>query len=469
MAVNFLGVGSGLDLQSMLTQLVQVASEPVVTRLGQEEVDVKNGISGIASLKSVMSDLEDAADALKESGLFSKKSASVTFSGDELFSVQADSGALETSYAISVEQLAQSSILRSSANFSSPGDQLSAGGTLTGDLEFTAGSSTFTLDGLVGTESAEDIVNAINSHEDNDFVVASIVDGKIVYKSSVTGSGNDLVVSASNGSSSELLDFASHQDDAGGVPVALVGKVSVTQAAQDSWVKIDGQDIYSSTNTLDGVISDLTITLSKADPGNSNVLEVSKDTGSVSSAISSFVTAYNKVNSTLNDLYGETDEDGNFTAGKLYGDSIIRQVQGGMSSLLTSIYDGAPDAISSAVMFGMNLQDDGSIDLDSEVLGNALSDNFDDLSSFFTGADGFATSFASFSENYVKFDGLIDVKDKSFDAMMDDIDRRFEQHQKYIESYQATLKAQFVNLDKVMSTMQSQLAYVQSQLASISG
>jgi flagellar hook-associated protein 2 len=75
MSVNFLGIGSGLNLQSMLDQLVQVATEPKVQQLGAKEVEVNASVSGAGAIRSALSSFQDKVDDLKSSSLYGQKNS----------------------------------------------------------------------------------------------------------------------------------------------------------------------------------------------------------------------------------------------------------------------------------------------------------------------------------------------------------------------------------------------------------
>ena len=58
MALTATGVGSGLDIESLVTKLMQAERAPKEQRLLSKETDVTNSISGLASLKGALSDLQ---------------------------------------------------------------------------------------------------------------------------------------------------------------------------------------------------------------------------------------------------------------------------------------------------------------------------------------------------------------------------------------------------------------------------
>lgn len=454
MSVNFLGVGSGLELQSMLDNLVKVATEPKVAQLGQKEQQISGNISGLGKIKSALSDFQDSVDALKSTSLFDKNTASVVQPGTvDVLTAEAQTNAVPGTYNVSVEQLAAGSRAQSGTQFASSTAALGGAGTLT----FTAGSSNFNVS-VTGTESLEDIVTKINDDSNNFGVSATIVDGYLVYKSSVTGAANNLAVT----NDSATLDSLSTTAFGGGA-----GGVSVVENSANARIIVDGITVENSTNTFDSQITGLKLTAVSADPGKNSTITVAKDTGSVSSAISAMATAYNKVIEELNKQHGTTDDEGNFTAGPMFGESIVRQLNNVLADSMSTVISGAPSAVSSMASFGLDLQDDGTISVDSSDLNSAISNNFDQLASVFTGSSGFATQLSDQLETYVKFGGILDGAEDSYESQLDDIEEQYADHIQYITSYKETLQKQFVNLDKTIGQLNATMSYVTGQLAQL--
>lgn len=459
MSINFLGVGSGLDLQSMLDQLVQVATEPKVKQLGAKEVQVNSNISGLGAVSSALAEFHDSVDALKSSSLYGQKAATITqpASGDVL-SVTAADNAVEGDYSISVEQLAQGSRAQSAVQTADP----TAAEGNNGQLTFSAGGSSFTVD-VLGTESLEDIVTNINSKSDNFGVSATIVDGHLVYKSSVTGAGNDVDVT-NDDASLDKYSVTANGGGAGGMSIAVLDQ------AQNAKIDVDGISIESDTNTFDGDVTGLTITVSAADPGNDAAISVGKDTGSVSSAVNAMASAYNSVVNEIRAQSGSSDEDGNFVPGPMFGDSLLRQISSVLADSMSSIVSGADDELNNMYAIGLELQSDGTIEVDSTRLNNTLSSNFDDFSALFSddNSEGFASVLSGKLDGYLDFDGIIDTVESGYQDQLKDIEGQYQDHIDYINNYKESLKKQFASLDSTIATLNATMSYVSGQLAQLS-
>ena len=69
----------------------------------------------------------------------------------------------------------------------------------------------------------------------------------------------------------------------------------VMQQAQDAVIKVDGNTVIKTSNTIDDIIQGVTLNLLKADTSSPVTLTVSTDTSDAKQSISDFVTAYNTV------------------------------------------------------------------------------------------------------------------------------------------------------------------------------
>lgn len=466
MAINFLGVGSGLQLQTMLDQLVEVATTPKIEQLGKKEAQVNSSISGLGSIKSSLSDFQDSIEKLNSTSLYGNNTASIAQpESGEILSVSADSTAASASYEVSVTSLAKGAMFVSDSDLSAYSASGLSGGS--SNLSFDAGAgNSFTVAIDDGDDLAA-IAAKINDADDNFGVSATIVDGSLVYKSSVTGSANNLAVSNDDSG----LDSLSTVPTVG--PAGFTGSRGLDANAQDASIKVDGITVTSETNSFENVVSGLTFTASKvSEAGEVATVTVGKDTGSITSAVNDMVESYNEVMAELKKQHGTTDEDGNFTPGPMFGESIVRQMESFLSSSMSSVVSTGNSALNSMASLGLDLQSDGSISIDSDKLSDAITNNFEDLSTLFTGSSGFAGQLESTLESYLDYDGIIDGTESSYKQELDSIEEQYEDHIAYVTSYKETLTKQFSSLDSTIASLNATRDYMMSQLSqlpSISG
>lgn len=448
--MNFLGIGSGLDLSTMLDGLVRVATEPKVQQLGQKEAEVRGSISGLGTLSSLLGDFKDAADDLKSSSLYNQRTAEVTQpSGGDVLTATADTDAVTGSYDVSVEALALGTKgYTTQINSDHTAD---LGKTDTLNFSVPDGSKTAFSISITADMSLEEIRDAVNSADDNFGVAVNVVDGRLVYESSVTGSAanKELQVSSTGGDA----DF---------------NIATYTQNAQQAHIKVDGIDVYGDDNVFDTEVSGLTITATKADPGVAATIDVGLDTASVKTKIEGFADAYNKLRSGMNELKGTFDDDGNFTPGQLSSDPIVRNLESVLGGLLTQQVSGAASGMDTLYAVGLDIQSDGTVAVDSSRLDSALANNFDDLDELFTGTNGLGTVTSDQLDGYLGFTGIIQGKEDSYNDIISDLEAQYEAHARYIENYQKTLQQQFTALDSTIAQLNATGTSLGAQLSALS-
>jgi flagellar hook-associated protein 2 len=109
-------------------------------------------------------------------------------------------------------------------------------------------------------------------------------------------------------------------------------------------------------------------------------INIAANTTAVKTAITSFVSAYNNVNSTIAQLtaYNPTTK----VAGALLGDSTVQAIQNQLRNTLTNAVTGLGGGFTNLAQVGITFQKDGSLAADSTKLQNALTNNFSDVGLF---------------------------------------------------------------------------------------
>ena len=243
MNITSAGIGSGLDLESIIEAFVTAESVPVEIRLQEKEERINLELSGIGSFKSSLSSFQTIVDKLKSADDLSEQILDV--STDDV-SITTNGSASNGSFSIDVQQLAQGSRLQSTAIASS--STTVGNGTLT----FTAGTNTFDV-AIDATDDLSAIRDKINAESSNFGVTANIInsDGAahLVYKSAISGDANNLSITTSDASLADI-STSTTQD-----PVNDIAKSSI--------VLVDGFTVTSDTNELKNVIEDVTIVANK--------------------------------------------------------------------------------------------------------------------------------------------------------------------------------------------------------------
>jgi flagellar hook-associated protein 2 len=385
------GIGSGLDVNSLVTQLMSVERQPLV-EFDKKEAQFQGVITAYGTIKSALSTFQTAVHSLND---LSKFQAFKATAGDAtILSATATSAAVPGIYSVEVKQLASSQKLASKP-FTNVTDTVGSGtltfqfGTYDGGV-FTANAAKTVQTVSIGnaSNSLTGIRDAINAAKIG--VSASILnDGngnKLVLTSNDTGAANSLKITVNgdsdgvNGDDSGLSQLA--YDPAG----ALGNGKNLTQtvAAQNALLKVDGVDnISKASNAITDVIQGVTLNLSKASALNTpTTLTVARDTGSVKSSIDAFVKAYNDLNAKFADLTSYDPQ--TKKAGLLQGDVSVLSTQSQIRRTLGAPIGGFNGAFTSLTQIGIAFQKDGTLAVDATKLQNAMDNNFNDIAGLFT-------------------------------------------------------------------------------------
>ena len=379
------GIGSGLDVAGLVNQLVAAERLPATQRLDSVERRFKSQLSAIGTLKGALSNFQSSLSNLTSLSAFSQRQA--TSGNSDLYTATAGSSAASGNYEIDVQQLAQAHKIASQAY----ADTTSAVGT--GTLTFQFGDPTKAAQAVTigaGNDSLQGIRDAVNAAKVG--VTASIVNGdsgyQLVFSSDEMGLDNSLKVSVSenpaSGSDTDMSGLSALAYD----PLAVVGagqNMSEKSVAQDAMVFIDGIQVSSASNTISSAVDGLTINLKKADPGNKSSLVVATDNEEVATTIDTYVTEYNKLIGTLNNL-GKYDPSRTEQAA-LVGDATLRSIRNRMQGIVGNTVGGLTGSYRMLAEIGITTQSDGTIALDKTKLDTALTDDFEAVGKIF-GAGG---------------------------------------------------------------------------------
>ncbi|HEX5393350.1 MAG TPA: flagellar filament capping protein FliD [Rhodocyclaceae bacterium] len=478
-----MGVGSGLDITAIVSKLMAVEQQPLVT-LNTKEASYQAKLSAYGTLTSSVSSLQSSVDALKASTLYTKFAA--TSSDSTIFSATANSAASKASRSINVVTLASAQTLTSQV-FSSLS---SATSTINGQLKIELGtydsaSSTFTATSsrspttisIAAADSSlstiRDQINAANAG-----VTAKIVSVdsagtqfKLSITSNTSGVAGSLRITAMDASGNALTNntnIAKFSYD----PTKASGsgnEYTVSAAAQDAHLQVDGVDLYRNTNTIGDAITGVSMTLAKT---GSATLNVAPDTTAIQSAIESFVKDYNSTVSLGRQmsLYDSKQK----TAGILTGDSAARNLLSQLSNMTHLEGPGASSTINSLSDLGIALKKDGSLVLNTIKLQSALSGSLDDVATLLTSTDstlpkkGLAVQMSSQLGTILSSKGLLSSSTTGLQSRINLLEKRKAALQQRLTQVQANYQKQFNSLDTLLASMQSTQSYLTTQLASIS-
>ena len=123
MGISSAGIGSGLDVNGIVTSLMGVEQKPL-TAVTKQKTDYQSQVSAYGSLKSSLSTFQTAVSALSTTSKFNAQT--VTSSNTSVLTATANGSATLGDYALTVSQLAKSQKL-ASAGFTSTADTVDTG------------------------------------------------------------------------------------------------------------------------------------------------------------------------------------------------------------------------------------------------------------------------------------------------------------------------------------------------------
>jgi len=370
MPITATGIGSGLDVESLVSQLVSADITPAATRLSIKEARYQAEISAFGTLKSAVSTFKGTIAGVNSISTYESKSSSTSLS--DKVQVSATSEAANGSYNVEVSALAEAQSLVADATFSDLTSIVGTGTlTLTSagvDTSIVINSSNNTLAGLA---------DAIN--ESDGPANASVVFDGTYYRLTLvakdTGTANSVSFSVS--------DDDGDDTDAAGLSRLASGNLNETNAAVDAALKINGLDVVSATNSVTDAIEGVTLTLKgTTDAGTSAAISVSDNTSAITSAVNGFIDGYNELVATLDQL-SAYDPDLQ-SASALTGDATLRSI---LRSIRSNLNDEIVNVVSrsnSLVDLGITTDAAGKLKLNSETLSAVIESNPLDVATVFT-------------------------------------------------------------------------------------
>lgn len=441
--LSSLGLGTGLDVNSIITALVNAQEAgPQAQITNQSNLD-NNKIAGLTALQTSLTGLQSALNELTSSNTYSTFNATLSNTAVGTTSTLPD--ASPGTYNLDVTQLAtaQKSVSAAQSSTSTIG---------TGTLNITVGSKTINVS-VGATDTLSAIASNINSASGNPGVTATIVSGvngnQLVLTSTNTGTANAFSVSASSGSSSGVSSLAS-----------ALNTPSTTAA--DAKLTIDGIAVTSASNSVSGALTGVTVNLAAT---GSSQLTIAQSTTPISTAVNDFVTAYNTYASTVNQLdsYDSTTK----VAGVLLGDATLSSVQSQISSVLSSKVSGS--SLGSLASLGITRNSDGTLALNSTTLANTLASNPSSVQQLFTGTNGIGTRLSSLVTNFNSSSGVLQSNVNSLNNDLTTLSSQQTALNARMAVYQQQLVKQYSSLSTLMTSLNNTSSYLTQAMNALTG
>jgi len=275
--------GTRFDYKAFLDKYKELKSIPVQMMQSQID-DIKAKNEALSAIRSKLSALFAPALDLTLDTTYETKKA--TLSNPDIASVSVSNDALNGTYSLTVNSLAESSKWRidGTSTITDIDAKFTKNGSLTINYKKDGTSTSLTID--YTNKSLREIVNEINNSDDLEATIINVGDSsnpdyRMIVKSKNTGTANEITgISDSLGSSGVFDDSNSEQ----------------VVAAVDASITLDGIDITSPTNTFTGVISGVDITVKET---GSTTITVSNDYSNIKQNVESILDGYNKLKETI--------------------------------------------------------------------------------------------------------------------------------------------------------------------------
>ena len=469
--ISSAGIGSGLDVQSIVSQLVAIERRPLA-QLQTQGSQLSSRISTWGTIRSQLSSLQDAARALSTTTNWNART--FTSSNTTALSGGASSAAAVGSYSIEVSALAQQQVIRTSSGLASD-TAIGQSGT----LEITTGTwsgTTFTPSGssvtlsVSGAETLSDIARNINNL--NAGVTATVVrsggQDNLILRGTETGAAQGFQVRAfddgapqneiTSGSGLGALAYSSQAGSFFGM--------TMSQAAQNASATIEGISVTSPNNTLADTVSGLTLQLS-ATTTSPVTVTVAEDLSDARGRIQRFVDAFNTLVTSLAQF--TRFDQATQTAGPLQGDSTA---VGMLNTLRRMVGSTGPDnnMFSRMSDVGLELQRNGTLSINNSRLGAAL-ENMNELREFFsaTSADpttsGLARRFSDYAFGALATQGPVGQRTNALQRSVERNNQAIDRLNDRLQRTEARLFKTYSALDTQIANLNSLNQFVTQQIA----
>lgn len=448
-SITAAGIGSGLDVEGIVSQLVALERQPI-NRLQTKQSQVNAQISAYGALKSKISDFQSAMAALGNVSSFQVFQGQS--SNEDIFTASVDSNAVAGSYAVNVQAMAE----RDKIAFGPYADSNSTVGS--GTLNLSVGADSFSITVDAG-DSLSDIRNAINDASDNTGVTATLVnsdDGtRLVLSSNETGTDNALQVTVTgdgDGNDSDNAGLSALTSVSGGTDYAT----SISTAA-DAVVEIDGFTVTSSSNTISSAVDGISFTAKSLGAAS---LEVTRDDETILEAVSGFAEAFNALRS-------EIDKQ---RSGQLEADSTLLSIERSIFNVLNAGSDISGSGFKYLIEAGVSINEEGVMEVDDAAVTSAMNDDFNSFVNLFAAeGEGYAARLESLADGWLANDGLIDAREDGLKTQLDRLEDDELRLEARLEIVETRIRAQFTALDSLISQLSNTGDFLTQQLASLPG
>ena len=373
MTISSAGIGSGLDVNSIVTQLMAIEQQPLTALQTKATTIQTHGLGVRQDQERRLDAARPRRQARRHDHLGPDDHQLVEHRGLARRPTTPRAG----SYTVEVQALA--SVQTIATGSAVPATTTPGAGTLhielgtwgAGQTSFTPKAGATAVDiAVTATDTLADVRDKINAAGAGvtALIMTDASGSRLLIRSNTSGAANAFRTS---GIASLAFD-----------PSAGVTTMTQSQTAADAEATVNGLAVTSTSNTLSNIVDGLTLNLSTLTTGPVTV-NVVTDTEALKKTITDFAAAYTALVKLIatDTKYDPTTKKG----GILQGDSAAVGLQRQLRTLAGAT-SGASALFGHLSDVGLELQADGSMTVNASKLGNALG-NLAELKKLFANSD----------------------------------------------------------------------------------
>ncbi len=469
--ISSAGIGSGLDVNSIITQLVAIERQPV-TALQSKATKIQTQISEFGKQKSALAALRDAASKLTSSDFWGQTTGAS--SNASAVSVTTTTGAVAGNYAVEVTALAASQSVATgvfAASTTPPGAgtlHIELGTWGAGQTSFTPKTGATAVDITIeATDTLAQVRDKINSANAGvtALVLTDASGSRLMMRSTSTGAENAFRTSVvdGDGTNADATGLSALAYD----PSNAAAVMTRTQTAANAAATLNGLPISSASNTLTNLVDGVTLKLGGVTSGPVDV-SVVQDNEALKKQLQTFAEAYNAVQTliTTQTKYDAATK----TGGPLQGDGAAVGLQRQLRNL-AGASSGASSTFARLADVGLGTDATGQMVLTASKLDNALA-NPTEIKKLFANTDllvasnnGLGRQIRLLADSFLSIDGSLNSRAEGLRQRLDSNKSQQEKLTDRIAQTEKRLRAQYTALDTQMATLNGLSSYVTQQIA----
>ncbi|PGO33788.1 flagellar filament capping protein FliD [Bacillus cereus] len=413
---------------------------------------------------SLKSEFSSFTQTFKNLAAFKGNEKKVTTTQDGYINVKADGGAIAGTFNMTITQLAQRHQIASNS-IDNINEKLPRNETIKlGDKELK----------VTTDMTYKDLINKIN---DGDYGVSAYTLGSKIFMSS-TKEGEANVIKLSSTPPNVLTELFYSEVEIKGTgtdqdsETKTEMKLNTINEAKNAIYSINGIEDKSPTNTIEALpgvkIELLKVTGPKVDekPGeekpDAGTTTDSKVKGidlkftvsdsnvtDASNIIKKMVADYNKAVSTIDIFAGK--------GGAFQGQAIMQSVRQAMNNVVTFSQDG-----NYLFSFGIQLKQDGTMEVNDEKLTQALKDKPDAAKQFFFGSNGLGKMMEEPLDKLFGDKGVVGERVKNIDSRVSDLDKKIKDIETQNLQKQDEIVKKYQKLESTLAALDSQLKTIKA-------